>query len=191
MAPRADRRPPAGEKAKGAARPLAFALLIVAALAGCRPPADPSLGAKEACRDFVRERLRVPLSARFPDPASFAASPGKPKAGASSAGPVAATLSNGLADPLRGARLIDLQLKVLDDEQLARIGSLAGSGDRDGARGVLQAALARRFERSDYIVTGHVEAQDGSGAMTRSNFVCLTSAAGGNSWRYDGVALGY
>lgn len=172
---------------------LVAALSGAVALASCRPapPPDPSLGAKRACEDFVRQRLRVPLSARFPDLTRFTVWQGRPKAGASLAAAVAAELSSGLADPLAGAKLIDLQLKVFREEDLARIESLAGSGDYGGVRAILEVALASRFERSDYVVTGYVDAQSGSGAMTRSNFVCTISAAGGNDWRQDGVALGY
>ena len=174
-------------------RPYLVAALIGIMFAGCRQasPPDPSVGAKRACVDFVRERLRVPLSARFPDPAAFTAREGRPKAGASSAAAVAAEISSGLADAFAGAKLLDLQLKILGEEELARIEGLARSGDQEGVRTALKAVLTSRFERSDYIVTGYVDAQSGSGAMTRSKFVCATSAAGGKDWRQDGVALGY
>jgi hypothetical protein len=170
----------------------AMVALTVLALCACRPaPPDPVPGAKRACQDFVAERLVVPSSAKFPEAAGMSALEGRPKSGASPAAQTAAALAQGLADPLVGARLIALQIKFLDDDELSRVENLAKSGKVDDARGIVRSALARRFEQADYVVSGYVEAQDRSGTATRTNFICLVNADGGKNWRQVGVALGY
>lgn len=174
------------------ARFFALVALTVLALCACRPaPPDPMPGAKRACQDFVAERLVAPSSAKFPEATGMSALEGRQKNGASPAAQTAAVLAQGLADPLAGARLIALQIKFLDDDELSRIESLAKSGKADDARGIIRSALARRFEEADYVVSGTVEAQDRSGTATRTNFICLVNADGGKNWRQAGVALGY
>jgi hypothetical protein len=166
--------------------------LTVLALCACRPaPPDPVPGAKRACQDFVAERLVVPSSAKFPEAAGMSALEGRPRNGVSPAAQAAATLAQGLADPAAGAKLITLQIKFLEDNELSRIESLAKSGKADDVRGIVGSALARRFGQADYVISGYVDAQDRSGTATRTNFICLVNADGGKNWKQVGVALGY
>jgi hypothetical protein len=185
---------PAGRRGRSPLRKFAIAALALAALPGCEPaaPPDRSPEAKQVCRDFVRNRLRVPATARFQDLDAFQALPGKPKKDAASpASAIAAAVAKGVRDPVAGSRLINSQLGFLDELQVTQIENLGGSGRQDEARAIIQAALTRRTQQSDYVVAGYVDGQNDFGVVSRSNFICFVSAEGARDWKEDGVALGY
>lgn len=46
-------------------------------------------------------------------------------------------------------------------------------------------AMVRKFEKSDFVVAGYVDAQNTFGAMIRMQFICLVTKA--QEWRLDGL----
>lgn len=144
-----------------------------------------------ACEQFVQDALDTPSTAKFLYRQQYVVLPGKNPNGVSSpAIRIAAYFADGLTDPYTGAIFLNRRIGFLTADQLLKIQRYWESGDRGEARAVIRNGLQLHFLKSDFVVSGNVDAQNNYGAMIRWTFLCLTSRAG-TQWRPDGVAVFY
>jgi hypothetical protein len=147
--------------------------------------------AKVACEKFVSSGLKAPSTAKFSDRAEFLALRGRAKEGKpSESSLIAVTLSRSMGNPAVDAFPLDKKLNFLSIEDYKMLkGRFTRTRDDSKAHALVQAALERRFEMADYVVTGFVDAQNSFGAMLRSGFICLIDEAGNDQWRPDVIVL--
>lgn len=151
---------------------------------------NPSVDAKYMCEKFVKERLKSPATADFQSAHDFTAIT---TSGENSELQKIDNMADALSGMLLGSSDIYLIEKRLNyfmtPDIMDKLKTFRAQGKEQAAKGLLKSELVKLIKKSDFVVSGYVDAQNSFGANLRSQFVCILSSADGMSWSLDHMLM--